>query len=165
MPAPIIPHLPRRNSGAGPTPEVPLESQDIKNAGLKVTLPRVKILKILERNSDRHLTAEDVYKVLLAEDEEIGLATVYRVLTQFEGAGLVTRHHFEGGQAVFELDRGKHHDHIVCVQCGHVEEFLDPTIEQRQKAIAAERGFSISDHSLIIYGNCTRPDCPNRPAS
>ena len=140
-----------------------MESQDIKNAGLKVTLPRVKILSILERNADRHMSAEDVYKVLLADGEEIGLATVYRVLTQFEGAGLVTRHHFEGGQAVFELDRGKHHDHIVCTQCGRVEEFCDPTIEERQKVIATERGFTINDHSLIIYGNCTRPDCPHRP--
>ncbi len=140
-----------------------MESQDIKNAGLKVTLPRVKILSILERNADRHMSAEDVYKVLLADGEEIGLATVYRVLTQFEGAGLVTRHHFEGGQAVFELDRGKHHDHIVCTQCGRVEEFCDPTIEERQNVIATERGFTINDHSLIIYGNCTRPDCPHRP--
>ena len=140
-----------------------MESQDIKNAGLKVTLPRVKILSILERNADRHMSAADVYKVLLADGEEIGLATVYRVLTQFEGAGLVTRHHFEGGQAVFELDRGKHHDHIVCTQCGRVEEFCDPTIEERQKVIATERGFTINDHSLIIYGNCTRPDCPHRP--
>jgi len=138
-----------------------LEDSDIKKAGLKVTLPRVKILQILESNEARHMTAEDVYKALLERNEEIGLATVYRVLTQFVGAGLVERHHFEGGQAVFELNRGTHHDHIVCEQCGRVEEFMDQTIEQHQHAIAQERGFEISDHSLIIYGHCTKEDCPH----
>ena len=138
------------------------EGQELKRAGLKVTLPRMKILEILETSEPSHLTAEDIYRRLLESGEEIGLATVYRVLTQFEAAGLVHRHHFEGGQAVFELDRGHHHDHIVCVECGHVEEFYDEVIEARQKAVAAAAGFEISDHSLILYGRCKRADCPNR---
>jgi len=139
-----------------------MENQDIRNAGLKVTLPRVKILEILEENTARHMTAEDVYKTLLERSEEISLATVYRVLTQFESAGLVSRLHFESGQSVFELNRGEHHDHIVCIDCGKVEEFYDETIEKRQRAIADKRGFSIGDHSLIIYGHCTKSNCPNR---
>jgi Fur family ferric uptake transcriptional regulator len=134
-----------------------VESEDIKKAGLKVTLPRVKILEILENSSLRHLSAEDVYKQLLDSGEEVGLATVYRVLTQFEGAGLVTRHHFEGGHSVFELEHGKHHDHIVCVKCGKIEEFVDDVIEQRQRDIAAKAGFEITDHCLYIYGICN--DC------
>ena len=142
-----------------------MENDDIRNAGLKVTLPRVKILEVLENNASRHMSAEDVYKALLERGEEIGLATVYRVLTQFEGAGLVARHHFEGGQSVFELNRGGHHDHIVCVQCGRVEEFYDDVIERRQREVAESRGFAINDHSLIIYGNCTNPDCPGRRRS
>lgn len=140
-----------------------MEDTDIKKAGLKVTLPRVKILKVLEASDTHHMTAEDVYRRLLERNEEIGLATVYRVLTQFVEAGLVERHHFEGGQAIFELNRGSHHDHIVCQQCGKVEEFVDETIELHQHAIAAEHGFEIEDHSLIIYGRCVKPDCPNRP--
>ena len=140
-----------------------MESDDIRNAGLKVTLPRLKILEVLEGTGSRHMSAEDVYRELLGRGEEIGLATVYRVLTQFEGAGLVARHHFEGGQSVFELNRGDHHDHIVCVQCGRVEEFFDETIEKRQRSIARDRGFAINDHSLIIYGDCRRKDCPSRP--
>lgn len=139
-----------------------MESQDLKKVGLKVTLPRMKILEILESSDVHHLTAEDIYRQLLESGEQIGLATVYRVLTQFETAGLVTRHHFEGGQAVFELQRGEHHDHIVCTQCGHVEEFYDETIEERQREAAVGLGFRISDHSLIIYGDCTRENCPNR---
>ena len=139
-----------------------MESDDIRNAGLKVTLPRLKILEVLEGTGSRHMSAEDVYRELLGRGEEIGLATVYRVLTQFEGAGLVARHHFEGGQSVFELNRGEHHDHIVCVQCGRVEEFFDETIEKRQRSIARDRGFAINDHSLIIYGDCRRKDCPSR---
>lgn len=139
-----------------------MESRELRKAGLKVTLPRVKILEILEVPGECHLTAEDVYKALLDSGEDIGLATVYRVLTQFEAAGLVKRHNFEGGSAVFELHDGSHHDHIVCQECGHVEEFFDETIEKRQKAIAAERGFVIEDHSLTIYGSCRRPDCPHR---
>jgi Fur family ferric uptake transcriptional regulator len=132
-----------------------LENTQIKQAGLKVTLPRVKILDVLETSDKRHLSAEDVYKALLAHEEEIGLATVYRVLTQFEGAGLVCRHHFEGGQSVFELNRGGHHDHLVCVSCGKVVEFLEETIEARQRAIAREHGFTLEDHSLVIYGVCS----------
>jgi Fur family ferric uptake transcriptional regulator len=140
-----------------------VENQEIRKAGLKVTLPRVKILEVLETNdSPRHMTAEDVYKALLERGEEIGLATVYRVLTQFVNAGLVERHHFEGGQAVFELNRGSHHDHIVCVQCGYVEEFYDETIEANQRKIAERKGFAIRDHSLIIYGDCQRKKCPHR---
>jgi len=133
-----------------------LEKQDLRDAGLKVTLPRVKILEILEKQAaeDRHLTAEKVYKILLSEDEEIGLATVYRVLTQFEAAGLVTRHHFEGGNSVFELNKGTHHDHIVCMKCGRVDEFTDEVIEQRQKAIAKQLHYELTDHSLYLYGIC-----------
>lgn len=134
-----------------------LENSQIKQAGLKVTLPRVKILNILKTSVRRHLSAEDVYKSLLSNGEDTGLATVYRVLTQFERAGLVCRHHFEGGQSVFELDRGGHHDHLVCVKCGKVVEFLEEAIEERQKAIAEQHGFSLKDHSLVIYGVC--PGC------
>lgn len=134
--------------------ESQLENQQIKEAGLKVTAPRVKILGILERCGKRHMSAEDVYKELLSQDEEIGLATVYRVLTQFEGAGLVCRRHFEGGQSVFELNSGEHHDHLVCVKCGKIVEFVDPTIEKRQAKIAAENHFKIEDHSLVVYGVC-----------
>lgn len=140
---------------------VAVESSDLRKVGLKVTLPRMKILEILETNKIRHMSAEDVYKVLLEGQEDIGLATVYRVLTQFEAAGLVTRHHFEGGHSVFELNEGHHHDHIVCVQCGKVVEFLDHTIEQCQERVAKKEGFRIRDHSLIIYGDCTRKNCPN----
>ena len=134
-----------------------MDKKQIKQAGLKVTMPRVKILEILEHNAQRHLSAEDVYKVLLEQGEEIGLATVYRVLTQFEGAGLVTRHHFEGAQAVFELNRGAHHDHLVCIKCGKVVEFVEHEIEARQNAIAEQHGFVIEDHALVIYGTCA--DC------
>jgi Fur family transcriptional regulator, ferric uptake regulator len=132
------------------------DNQNIRRAGLKVTSPRVKILEMLESRSesDRHLTAEDVYKTLLQEGADIGLATVYRVLTQFEGAGLVKRHHFEGGNSVFELERGDHHDHIVCVKCGRVQEFSDPLIEKRQAEIAASLDFQLTDHSLCLYGTC-----------
>lgn len=133
------------------------ESQELREAGLKITLPRLKILQILESSSVHHLSAEDVYKQLLQNDEEIGLATVYRVLTQFEEAGLVVRHHFEGGHSVFELATDEHHDHIVCVKCGRVEEFADDQIEARQQAIADELGFELTDHDLNMYGLC--PDC------
>lgn len=135
-----------------------METHDLRNAGLKVTLPRVKILQILEnRATDRHLTAEQVYKILLSEDEEIGLATVYRVLTQFEAAGLVTRHHFEGGNSVFELSDGDHHDHILCIKCGKVDEFTDDIIEVRQKEIALRLGYDLTAHGLYLYGHC--PKC------
>ena len=133
------------------------ESQDLKDAGLKITLPRIKILQILESSKVHHLSAEDVYKHLLQNDEEIGLATVYRVLTQFESAGLVIRHHFEVGHSVFELSTNDHHDHLVCVKCGLVEEFHDEEIERRQENIALERGFELTDHNLNLYGLC--PQC------
>lgn len=137
-----------------------MESKDLRRAGLKVTLPRLKILEILEQGAHRHMSAEDVYRELMTVGEEkIGLATVYRVLTQFEAAGLVSRHNFDGGQAVFELDDGQHHDHIVCTRCGNVVEFIDDVIEQRQKAIADKHGFKLQDHSLVLYGECQRPEC------
>ena len=135
-----------------------METQELRNVGLKVTLPRIKILEILEKQTDvHHLTAEQVYKILLRENEEIGLATVYRVLTQFESAGLVKRHHFEGGNSVFELNKGQHHDHILCVKCGKVDEFSDDFIEKRQDEIAEKLGYVLTDHCLYLYGLC--PDC------
>lgn len=139
-----------------------MERQDLRDAGLKVTAPRLKILALLENTEGRHLTAEDIYRLLLETGGEIGLATVYRVLTQFEAAGLVTRHHFEGGQAVFELDRGPHHDHIVCVHCGRIEEFYDKIIEERQRMVAEKLGFTLSDHAMTLYGECNSSDCPGR---
>lgn len=139
-----------------------MEHQELKNAGLKVTIPRVRILEILQQrqqtSEEQHLTAEDIYRELIDAGSEIGLATVYRVLSQFESAGLVRRHHFEGGQAVFELDTGGHHDHIVCMQCGKVEEFVDDVIEERQKRVAQSHDFALNDHSLILYGECLRCD-------
>lgn len=135
---------------------------DLKASGLKATLPRLKILDIFQNSAVRHLTAEDVYKILLADNMDVGLATVYRVLTQFEQAGLLHRNHFESGKAIFELNQGTHHDHLVCLDCGRVEEFVDEEIEQRQHRIAAERGFKIAEHALAIYGNCTKTDCPHR---
>lgn len=137
-------------------------SRDLKNAGLKATTPRLKILNLFETSDVRHLTAEDVYKILLADGEDVGLATVYRVLTQFEQAGLLIRHHFEGDKAVFELNQGGHHDHLVCLQCGKVEEFHDPEIEKRQERVAKERGFAIREHSLYLFADCTKPNCPNK---
>ena len=130
-----------------------METADIKNAGLKVTLPRMKILELLEGSSDRHLKAEDIYKMLLDSGEEIALATVYRVLTQFETAGLVTRHHFDGGHAVFEINDGEHHDHLVDIATGRVVEFYDEIIEQRQKEIATKYNFTISEHTMVLYGH------------
>jgi Fur family transcriptional regulator, ferric uptake regulator len=130
------------------------KDNNLKKAGLKVTLPRLKILQILESSKERHLSAEDVYRVLSEASEDIGLATVYRVLTQFEEAGLVIRHNFEEEHAVFELDQGTHHDHLVCVKCGRVDEFTDSVIEKRQQEVAKEMGFSMTDHSLNIYGIC-----------
>nr|WP_315486588.1 ferric iron uptake transcriptional regulator [uncultured Undibacterium sp.] len=135
---------------------------DLKASGLKATLPRLKILEIFQNSSVRHLTAEDVYKILLTENMDVGLATVYRVLTQFEQAGLLNRNHFESGKAIFELNEGSHHDHLVCLDCGRVEEFFDEQIEKRQHAVAEERGFSIAEHSLALYGNCTKVNCVNR---
>jgi Fur family transcriptional regulator, ferric uptake regulator len=138
------------------------QSDEIKNSGLKATLPRIRVLEVFQRSERRHLTAEDVFKVLLAEDADIGLATVYRVLTQFEQAGLLSRNHFEQGKSVFELNEGKHHDHLVCLSCGRVEEFYDEAIEVRQHAIARERGFELQEHALSLYAVCTKTDCPNR---
>jgi len=135
-----------------------MNNQKIKNAGLKVTLPRLKILEIMEKNN-KHLSAEDVYRILMKSGEDIGLGTIYRVLTQFETAGLVLRHNFEGGQAVFELERGVHHDHLVCIKCGKVEEFMDDTIEKCQNKVAQKHHFKIKDHSLVIYGICNNGDC------
>ena len=139
-----------------------LKSIDLKHIGLKTTLPRLKILNLFEQSSVRHLSAEDVYKELLNEGEDIGLATVYRVLTQFEQAGILERHHFESGKAVFELRSDGHHDHLVCLQCGRVEEFYDPEIEKRQTAIAKERGFTLQEHSLSLYADCIKPNCVYR---
>ena len=137
-------------------------AQSLKESGLKSTLPRRKILELFETSKVRHLSAEDVYKSLMAEGIDIGLATVYRVLTQFEQAGLLSRQHFETGKAVFELNQGGHHDHLVCLQCGRVEEFYDAEIEQRQSEVARKRGFELKGHSLALYADCTKPDCPGR---
>ena len=139
-----------------------MEGNDLRRAGLKVTLPRLKILEILENSQTRHMSAEEIYKKLIDSSEDIGLATVYRVLTQFEAAGLVSRHHFEDGMAVFEINHGTHHDHIVCMDCGLVEEFVDPEIETRQNSIAQRLGFRIAEHSLVLYGRCQKQDCPRR---
>jgi Fur family ferric uptake transcriptional regulator len=139
-------------------------ARDLKSAGLKATLPRLRIINLFESSKVRHLTAEDVYRMLQAEGLDVGLATVYRVLMQFEQAGLLVRHHFESGKAVYELNEGKHHDHLVCLQCGRVEEFYDAEIEKRQQRIARERGFEISEHALYLYADCTKPRCPHRKA-
>ncbi len=139
-------------------------SQSLKSIGLKATFPRLKILDLFQKAENRHLTGEDVYRLLIVEDMDIGLATVYRVLTQFEQARLLERHYFESGKAVFELNEGNHHDHLVCLQCGNVEEFFDPETEDRQNRIAAERGFSVRAHALYLYVDCTKTDCPHKPA-
>ena len=135
---------------------------ELKSTGLKATLPRLKILEIFQKGVQRHMTAEDVFRVLLDDQSDVGLATVYRVLTQFEQAGILSRSHFESGKAVYELNEGQHHDHLVCLDCGRVEEFYDAEIEQRQKRIAEERGFAIKEHALYLYADCVRKDCPNR---
>ena len=141
---------------------MPINPADLKSSGLKATLPRLKILEIFQGSAVRHLSAEDVYKLLLAENLDVGLATVYRVLTQFEQAGLLSRNHFESGKAVFELNEGSHHDHLVCLDCGLVEEFFDDEIEKRQHRIAEERGFKLTEHALALYGNCVKDNCPHR---
>ncbi|MDY0013495.1 MAG: ferric iron uptake transcriptional regulator [Rhodocyclaceae bacterium] len=138
---------------------MPSNSQNLKNIGLKATYPRLKILDLFQTTDQRHLTAEDVYRLLMNEGMDIGLATVYRVLTQFEQAGLLERHYFESGKSVFELNQGNHHDHLVCLQCGRVEEFFDPEIEKRQNAVAAERGFAVKEHALYLYADCLKPNC------
>ncbi len=137
-------------------------TDQLRTMGLKVTGPRLKILNLFEQSERRHLTAEDVYRLLMAENIDVGLATVYRVLTQFEHAGLLMRHHFDNDKAVYELNRGSHHDHLLCLQCGKVEEFFDPAIEKRQQAIAAERGFRLAEHALHLYVECIKENCPNR---
>ncbi len=138
--------------------------EELKSSGLKATLPRIKILEVFQHTERRHMTAEDVFKALLTDGADVGLATVYRVLMQFEQAGLLTRSNFESGKAVFELNEGKHHDHLVCLDCGRVEEFFDAEIEQRQRAVTIARGFDLQEHSLALYARCTKTDCPHRPA-
>ena len=138
-------------------------ADELKSSGLKATLPRIKILEIFQRTQQRHMTAEDVFKALLKDDADIGLATVYRVLMQFEQAGLLSRSHFESGKSVFELNEGQHHDHLVCLTCGRGEEFFDPEIEQRQRAVAQAQGFDLQDHALSLYAVCTKPACPHKP--
>lgn len=138
-------------------------AEELKSSGLKATLPRIKILEVFQRSAQRHMTAEDVFKALLAEGSDIGLATVYRVLMQFEQAGLLTRSHFESGKSVFELNEGQHHDHLVCLTCGRVEEFYDADIEARQRAVAEARGFALQEHTLALYAACTKAECPHRP--
>jgi Fur family transcriptional regulator, ferric uptake regulator len=139
-----------------------VQNAELKKAGLKITVPRVRIMEILGQHSDQHLSAEDVYRALLDAGDEVGIATVYRVLTQFESAGLVVRHNFEGGHAVYELDCGEHHDHIVCLDCGKVTEFMDESIERKQQAVAAANGFKLADHSLVLYGHCSNERCAYR---
>ena len=136
---------------------------ELKSTGLKATLPRLKILEIFQKGAQRHMTAEDVFRVLLMDHSDVGLATVYRVLTQFEQAGILTRSHFESGKAVYELNEGQHHDHLVCLDCGRVEEFYDDAIEQRQHAVATDKGFRIAEHAMSLYAHCTKNPCPNRP--
>jgi Fur family transcriptional regulator, ferric uptake regulator len=135
---------------------------ELKNTGLKATLPRLKIMEIFQTSSQRHMTAEDVFRVLLLERTDIGLATVYRVLTQFEQAGILSRNHFESGKAMYELNEGQHHDHLVCLDCGKVEEFYDAEIEKRQNIVAKTKGFEIADHALSLYAHCTKDKCPHR---
>ena len=137
---------------------------ELKNTGLKATLPRLKILEIFQKGAQRHMTAEDVFRVLLLERSDVGLATVYRVLTQFEQAGILSRSHFESGRAVYELNEGQHHDHLVCLDCGRVEEFFDAEIEKRQHSVATAKGFTIADHALSLYAHCVKVNCVNRPA-
>jgi Fur family ferric uptake transcriptional regulator len=139
--------------------------EELKSTGLKATLPRLKILEVFQKAKQRHMTAEDVYRVLLEERSDIGLATVYRVLMQFEQAGLLSRSNFESGKAVFELDEGEHHDHLVCLDCGRVEEFFDAEIEKRQQMVAKSRGFALQEHALSLYASCIKPDCPHRAAA
>ena len=139
-----------------------IQIEELKSNGLKATVPRLKILDVFQRGGQRHMTAEDVFRQLLIDNADIGLATVYRVLTQFEQAGILSRNHFESGKAVYELNEGQHHDHMVCLDCGRVEEFYDPEIEARQQAVAQAKGFEIADHALSLYAHCTRKPCPHR---
>jgi len=153
MPGPLLPTQ---------TPLPMTQIDELKNNGLKATLPRLKILEVFQSGAQRHMTAEDVFRQLLLEHKDIGLATVYRVLTQFEQAGILSRNHFESGKAVYELNEGQHHDHMVCLDCGRVEEFYDPEIESRQQAVAEAKGFVIADHALSLYAHCTQNPCPHR---
>ena len=137
-------------------------ADELKSSGLKATLPRIKVLEMFQKTMQRHMSAEDVYKMLLIEGADVGLATVYRVLMQFEQAGILSRNHFESGKAVFELNEGTHHDHLVCIDCGRVEEFFDAEIEKRQRSIAQTRGFELQDHALALYAVCTKRDCVYR---
>jgi Fur family transcriptional regulator, ferric uptake regulator len=160
----------RPSPGCRGGPRLPFEHlsmtniEELKSTGLKATLPRLKILEVFQNAKQRHMTAEDVFRVLLDERSDIGLATVYRVLMQFEQAGLLTRSNFESGKAVYELNEGQHHDHLVCLDCGRVEEFFDAEIEKRQQIVAKSRGFKLQEHALSLYANCTKTDCPNRNA-
>lgn len=140
-----------------------MESRELRKAGLKATLPRLKILEVLQQNRSDHLSAEGVYRILMDSDEDIGLATIYRVLSQFEEAGLVIRHHFEDGHALFELDQGPH-DHLICVKCGRIEEFFDDEMQKRQENVAEKSGFDLSKHTLVLYGDCQATDCENNTA-
>lgn len=155
---------PAHNARVRPVRRKPRMSKidDLKSTGLKATLPRLKILEIFQKGAQRHMTAEDVFRVLLEERSDVGLATVYRVLTQFEQAGILDRSNFESGKAIYELNEGTHHDHLVCLDCGKVEEFIDPEIEKRQQAVATAKGFALQDHALSLYGHCTKTNCPNR---
>jgi len=137
-------------------------AEELKSSGLKATLPRIKILEVFQKTERRHMTAEDVYKSLLAEGSDVGLATVYRVLMQFEQAGLLSRSNFESGKSMFELNEGQHHDHLVCLDCGRVEEFFDAQIEQRQREVTLVRGFELQEHSLSLYARCTKENCEHR---
>ena len=163
--------MPRSQSAAKPPAGAPAavpsdhNQDDLRNIGLKATGPRLRILELFQTSGTRHLSAEDVYRQLLAENIEVGLATVYRVLTQFEQAGLLQRNHFESGKSVFELNEGAHHDHLVCLQCGRVEEFYDAEIERRQAKVAKDRGFVLHDHSLALYADCVKNDCPHRASA
>ena len=139
-------------------------ADELKSSGLKATLPRIKVLEMFQKTMQRHMSAEDVYKMLLIEGADVGLATVYRVLMQFEQAGILSRNHFESGKAVFELNEGTHHDHLVCIDCGRVEEFFDAEIEKRQRSIAQARGFELQDHALALYANCTKKNCQYKAA-
>ena len=151
-----MPHRPLDPTGLS-------HADELKNSGLKATLPRIKVLEVFQKTAQRHMSAEDVFKTLLAEGADVGLATVYRVLMQFEQAGILSRNHFESGKAVFELNEGRHHDHLVCIDCGRVEEFFDPEIETRQRNVAEIRGFELQDHALALYATCTKRNCPHRP--
>ena len=146
-----------------PDDDAMTNAEELKNSGLKATLPRIKVLEVFQKTAQRHMSAEDVFRALLAEHADVGLATVYRVLMQFEQAGILSRHHFESGKAVFELNEGKHHDHLVCLDCGRVEEFFDAEIERRQRNIAETRGFELQDHALALYAACTKRNCAHKP--